>query len=184
MTQALVLRPGRIPIECLEPQPEVIDEPQVGPSVTGRIDRLVVKLQQPLRVGEGAILLGRSGRGQQEDLGLDIGWLPSLRCGIPEGRGLRLIEVDGDQPIELRQGPALEAGVGAAVRRVLPKHDEAFDVAVRHRRRGGDVRVVTRQLRNPLVAVFVVLGRCVPIPGFEQRHHELGKVGPVAASDR
>jgi hypothetical protein len=157
VAQALVLRPGRVPIKVLESTPEVIDKPQVRARVTGRIDRLVVKLQQPLRIGEGAILLGRPGGGQQEDLGLDLRWLPALGRGVPESCRLGLVEVDRDQPIELGQGPALEAGVGATVRGVLPEHDEAFDLAVRHRRRGGDVRVVARQFGDPLVAELVVL---------------------------
>src|SRR6266536_1350471 len=37
---------------------EVINEPQVAAGVTRRLHRLMVPLQQPLRVGERAILLG------------------------------------------------------------------------------------------------------------------------------
>ena len=45
---------------------------QLAAAVAGRIDRLLVPLQQALRVGERPVLLGVAGGGKEEDLGADV----------------------------------------------------------------------------------------------------------------
>src|SRR6202007_1052224 len=75
--QRLVARVGRAGIEGLEPAAEVVEEPGVGAAVALGVDGLAVPLQYPLGVGETALLLRRSRRGNEEDLGLDVGrWRP------------------------------------------------------------------------------------------------------------
>ena len=70
LEQRLVPRVGRAGVQLLEPLAEVVDEPGVGAAVAGRVEGLVVPLEQPLRVGEAAVLLRRGGRRDEEDLRL------------------------------------------------------------------------------------------------------------------
>src|SRR5207244_10426460 len=51
---------------------EVVVEPEVGAAVLLRLHRLVVPLQQPLRVRERAVLLEVRRRRQEEDLRRDL----------------------------------------------------------------------------------------------------------------
>src|SRR5262249_49099164 len=69
------LVPGirRVGVKLLQSFPEVVEKPRVGAAIAGWIDGLVVPLDEPLRVGQAAFLLRRRGRGDEEDLGLDIG---------------------------------------------------------------------------------------------------------------
>jgi hypothetical protein len=89
----------------------VVHEPQLAAAVAGRFDRLVVPLQQPLGVGEGAVLLGVGGRGQQEDLGGDLLGAQlaglDLRPVAPEAGRFDLDQVADDQPVEAGQGLAV-----------------------------------------------------------------------------
>ena len=115
---ALLLAVG---VQLLEPQAEVVGEPDVGAGVVGRIGGLVVPLHQPLRVGEAAVGLGDRRRRQEEHLGLDVLRLQlaagHLRRILPEGGRLGLVQVADDQPVELGQRLPLERGVLAADRR-------------------------------------------------------------------
>jgi hypothetical protein len=67
----------------------VVHEPQLRAAVAARLDGLLAPLQQALRVGEGALLLDVGRRGQEEDLGGDVGRrdLAGLDLGrvAPEG---------------------------------------------------------------------------------------------------
>src|SRR2546422_521706 len=44
----------------------------VGAAVARRVRRLVMPLQHALSVGEATVVLGNLGRGEEEDLGLDV----------------------------------------------------------------------------------------------------------------
>src|SRR5581483_1035881 len=68
----LVAGVGAAGVESLEPDPKVIHEPQVGAAVARRLDDLVVPLDEPLGVGEGALLLTRQRGGQEEYLTLAV----------------------------------------------------------------------------------------------------------------
>jgi hypothetical protein len=94
---------------------QVVHEPQLGARVAGRVERLVVPLQQPLRVGEMPVLLDVRGGRHQEDLGLDV-LRPQLagadlRAVAPERRRLELGEVAHHQPLQVRERAPLQAGV-------------------------------------------------------------------------
>ena len=100
-----------------------------------RLDGLVVPLQQPLGVGEGAVLLGVRGGGQEEDLGGDV--LGAQLAGLD----LRRVVQNAAVSISTRSRTTsqsscasavpLQPAVGRADRRVLA-HDE---VALDRRRR-------------------------------------------------
>ena len=55
-----------------DPLAQVVDERQVAAGVAGRVQRLGVPLEQPLGVGEAAVLLHVRGGGQEEHLGRDL----------------------------------------------------------------------------------------------------------------
>ena len=82
-------------------------------AVARRLDRLVAPLQQPLGVGERAVLLGVGGGGQQEHLGADVlrAHLArlDLRRVVPERRRLGLDEVAHHEPLELAPSPRAAA---------------------------------------------------------------------------
>src|SRR6201999_269975 len=63
---------GRVPETLADATPEVIHEPQLRALVGDGLDRLVVPLHHPLGVGEGAVLLGVGGGGEEEHLGLEL----------------------------------------------------------------------------------------------------------------
>ena len=67
--QRAILRVRRPRVQRAQPQAEVVHEPQLAAPIARRLDRLVVELQQPLRVRVRAVLLGVRGRGEEEDLG-------------------------------------------------------------------------------------------------------------------
>ena len=94
--QRLVSGVGRAGVQLLQPLAEVVDEPGVGAAVVGRVEGLVVPLQQPLRVGQGAVFLRGGRRGDEEDLGLDVGRRRAVRVVLPEDGALRL------EPVERR----------------------------------------------------------------------------------
>ena len=99
-----------------DPLAEVIDPVQLGAGISGRLDRLVMPLQQPLGVRERPVLLGVRGGRKEEHLGVDVLGPRLLRLVLgrvlPEQRGLVGIEVADDEPIELAKRPADEARVG------------------------------------------------------------------------
>src|SRR4029079_1781689 len=70
--QRAVARIGRAREAFLDAPSELVVEPQVAAAVAGRLDGLVVPLQQPLGVGEGAVLLAVGGGGQEDNLGADV----------------------------------------------------------------------------------------------------------------
>jgi hypothetical protein len=47
-------------------------EPKLAPAIARRLDRLVVPLQQPLRVRKGAVLLGVGRARKEENLGRNV----------------------------------------------------------------------------------------------------------------
>ena len=109
----------------------MVDEPGFAARVAGRIDGLVAPLQQALRVREAAVLLGVSGRGEEEDLGGDRSG-PELaaldfRRIQPERRRLGLDHVTHDQPLEVGERAAFEPRVRRADGRVLSHHEQALD---------------------------------------------------------
>src|SRR5262249_60842828 len=55
--QALITRRSRTGLKFFEPFTQVVDEPRAGAAVFGRVNRLVVPLNQSLRVGETAVFL-------------------------------------------------------------------------------------------------------------------------------
>src|SRR5207248_7744795 len=102
----------RARVKLLEAQAEVVGEIEIAAAVAGRLDRLVMPLQEPLRVGEGAVLLDVGRGGEEEDLGLDVPWRHlarlDLRSRAPEFSGLRDLEIADHEPVELLQPLALE----------------------------------------------------------------------------
>ena len=153
-------------------------------AVPGRVGRAVVPLQEPLGVRVGPVHLGGRRGGQEEDLGGDLlglqDALDGLGAVLPERGGLRLVQVADDQPVELRQRPALIAGVLAAHGRVLAHRHQALDLPLGHVHEHRHVRVVPHDLREPAVAVIVLLRGRLAEPRLEQADHEFGEVDPVA----
>ena len=165
-----------------DPAAEVVGEPQVAAGVPGRLDRLVVPLQHPLGVGEGAVLLGVRGGGQEEHLGADVlrAHLPGLdlRAVLPEGGALDHDQVPDHQPVQAGQAEPLHPAVGRADRRVLAEQEVALAVAGDL---GGDGLVGAVAAGQPgqvVVAEVVLRGRRVAPPGLEQADHVGARVRP------
>src|SRR2546430_7724833 len=76
---ALVTGQLRAGVRLLEALRQVVVEPAVGAAVAGRLGGEGVPLQHPLRVGETAVVLGDLGRGEEEDLRLDV---PDLHLAV------------------------------------------------------------------------------------------------------
>ena len=84
-----------------------------------RVQGLGVPLEQPLGVGEGAVLLGVAGGRDEEHLGLDVAGRRAGGVVLPEHRRLGLEPVRDDQPVEVPQPGPLQPGVQPAAGRVL-----------------------------------------------------------------
>ena len=87
-------------------------------------------LQQPVGVRERAVLLGVRGRGQEEDLRRDLVGAQLARLDLrrvaPERRALGLDEIAHDEPLQLREGEALELAVCGSDGWVLADEEEAL----------------------------------------------------------
>jgi hydrogenase nickel incorporation protein HypB len=134
MSEGLVARPDGSRIKVLQPLAEVVDKPGIGAAIVGRIERLVMPLEQPLRVGQRAFLLGYGRRGDEKHFGLDVrgrraGWI-----ALPEVRALRQQPVEDDKPFKIAQTRAVQDGVGAAATGVLPEQE----ILLAARRGAGD----------------------------------------------
>ena len=108
-------------------------------------------LQEALRVGERAVLLGvRRGR-EEEHLGADVlrAQLAARDLGrrAPELGRLGRCEVAHHEPVERAQALALQRPRDRADHRVLAEHEIAGELAVGHVRDRREVRVVARQTR-------------------------------------
>jgi hypothetical protein len=108
-----VARVGRSGELLPDPRAEVVDPVELRARIALGLDRLVVPLEQPLRVRERAVLLGVCGRRQEEHLGRDVlsARLARLVLGRvpPEQRGLVGMKVADDEPVEPAQSAADEA---------------------------------------------------------------------------
>ncbi len=177
----LVGGPGELPPD--DP-PQVVGEPQVAARVAGRFDRLVVPLEQPLGVGEAAVLLGVRGGRQEEHLGADVlrAQLPGLDLGavLPPGRRLDQGEVADDQPVQVGHAEPHQLGVGVAHGGVLAEQEVALADAVQLGHRRLVRRVRARQPGQVVEAEVVVGPRRVTPVRLEQAHHVRPHVAPVA----
>ena len=114
--------------------------------------------------------------------GLDLAVL-DLRRILPESGRLGEPVVLHHQPLELPERRALELGVERRGR-VLPDAEHALHRAGVHRHEHRHVRMVAENLRVPVVAEVVLLGRRVAVHRLEIGDHELRRVGPVAGRQR
>src|SRR5689334_3838343 len=108
---------------------ELVDKPGIGMAVAGWVDGLVVPLEQPLRIGQCAILFGVGGCRDEEHLGLDLGRLRALGIALPEDRAFGLEPVEDDQPVKAPQPGAVEAGIGPAATGILAEQEVALELA-------------------------------------------------------
>ena len=164
--------------------PEVVGEPEIGPAVSLRLDGLEVPLQEPLRVGERAVLLDVRRRRQKEDLGRDLlrHELAALDLGpvLPERRALDLGEVAHDEPVEPRHRQPVDPRVRVPDRRVLAEQQVPLDLAVEHAEDALVRGVVTGDPRQVVKAEVVRRGRAFAPPGLEQADEVRPQVPPVA----
>ena len=122
---------------------EPVQYPQVGLSLSRRMDSGVPPLAPATRVGDAAFLLHRGSRRQQEDLGL-YGLRVHVRAvigvaSVPEVGRLRAPEIHAYEPVQLLQGIAFLQNVGPANRWVLAHADQTLDIAVVHSLKERDV---------------------------------------------
>src|SRR4030095_11720180 len=93
MFKSLIPGRSRWRVELLQAFAEIVVEPGIGPAIARRLGGFVMKLQQALRVGEGALDLTNLGGGEEKDFGLDVRGLDlavlDLRRMLPESGGLR-----------------------------------------------------------------------------------------------
>ena len=115
---------------------EVVVEPELGAAVALGVDRLVMPLEQPLRVREGAVLFDVRRSRHEEDLGGDLlrHELAGLDLGrvVPPRCRLDLDEVADDEPVELREGEPVRLRVRVPDGRVLAGDHVALHLAVEH----------------------------------------------------
>ena len=173
-------------VHFFQPPAQLEVEPGLRTAVAGRLDHLVVPLDQPVSVGERAFLLARQRGRHQKYLGFDV-LRPQLarshfgRC-IPERGSLGLERVAHHQPLQIGQTHAQQVRVLPAHRRVLARHQHPADHAVLHRQGHRQLREIACNLRQPLIAPFVIRPSPVAIPGAQQADEILREIPPPARS--
>ncbi len=163
---------------------EVVEEPEFGPAVAGRLDRLLPPLQQPLGLGERALLLHMGRRRQEEHLGTallghDLAGL-DLRRVLPERGALDQEQVPDDQPVQVGHSQPLRLAVRRTDGRVLPEQEVPGDLPVDHAQHLLVGAVVAGEPGQVVVAVVVLRrGRVAPVR-LEQAHAVRARVAPEA----
>ena len=163
---------------------EVEVEPEIRAAIVLRLRRLVVPLQQALRIRERAVLLGVRSSGQEEDLGRDLLGLElarlDLRAVVPERRGLDLDQIAHDEPVELREAEPVRLRVRVADGGVLAREDVPLHLAVEHLQRRPVRRVVVVDPRQLLEEPVVLLVRVIAEVRLHQAHPVRLEVSPEA----
>ena len=148
---------------------------QVRAGVGRWLDRLEAPLQQPLRLGEGAFLLGVVRRREEEDLRADLVGLhlagSDLGAVLPPRRGLDQVEVTNHQPLEVRHPLALHAAVRRADSGVLAEQEVSLDRALDHVHDRLVGVVVPGQPRQIVVAEIVLRLSGIAPPCLQQTDH-------------
>ncbi len=161
---------------------QMVEEPQVGAALAGRLQGLLPPLQHPLGLGEGAIFLHMRGRRQEEHLGAALGGhdLAGGHLGrvLPEGRALNKEQVTHHQPVEVGHAQPLRPAMRRADRRVLPDQEVALYLAVDHVQHLPVRAVVAGHPRQVAVAVVVLRGGCVAPVRLEQAHGVRFRIAP------
>ena len=176
-------------IELLQPLAEVIDEPQVGAAVAGRITYLVVPLHQPRGVCQRAFLLRRHRGGQKEDLGAD----PLRRAVRRAARGRPSARNSPSRSSRSRAPPAIPAWpwprctsseFTAPTTGFWPSTNWPFTTPSTIGERHRQLRMVAGQFWQKFVSELIVLLRAVAVPGLQQRDHVFRQVVPPAGRHR
>ena len=168
---------GVVALACLRDQPpgELVDEPGLAGGISRGLHGLLAPLEHALGLGEGAFLLHVARGREQEHLGGDllrIELAPAHlgRVRAPERGGLDLHQVPHDQPLELRQGAALESRVLGAHGGVLSHDEQPLHLPIGHLEPVGEVGVVPGDPREPAPAPVVLRRRPLAVVGLEQAH--------------
>ncbi len=163
---------------------QVVEEPQLGAAVGGRVDGLLPPLQQPLGLGERALLLHVRGGRQEEHLGAallghDLAGR-DLGAVLPERGALDHEQVADHQPVEVGHAQPLGPAVRRTDRRVLAEQEVPLDLAVDHVQDLLVRAVVAGHPGQVAVAEVVVgRGRVTPVR-LEQARRERAGVAPEA----
>ncbi len=166
----------------------MIHEPKVRAAIPRRLTHLIVPLNQPARVRDGAGLFRRDRRGDEEHLGADI-----LRPGLAELDAHALLPKIGrfghrhvahDQPLQPRHTQLDHLGVHRADHRVLAEDELSLHHAMRHRERHRQLRDVASQFRDVVVGPAVLFRGVLAVPGLEQAGDVFREVVPVAGRRR
>ena len=165
---------------------EVVEKPQIGARIARRLHRLVVPLQQTLRLGERAALFGVRGSRHQEHLRGDVlgAQLATRDLGsvVPEGCRLGLLQVSNHQPIELGHRLAVHPAVGGADGGVLSQREEALHPTVEHPERRLIRGVIAGEAWQVVEAEVVLRSRSIAEPRLQEADRVLAHVAPVAAA--
>ena len=129
-------------------------------------------------VGDRAFLFQAVGRRQQEHLGLDL--LRVDAGAMPVVRGLGVMQLRSDEPIEIVHRLSELVRIGHGVHRVQADDDAAAYLVPVHAVEEVEVGIVPAllDLRQQFVAEAVFLGGVVAVPGLQQRGEVLGLVLP------
>jgi hypothetical protein len=147
-----------------------------------------VPLQQPLGVGEGAVLLDVSGGREEEHLGADVlgAQLAGLELGASYQNDALSISTTSRTTSQSSSASARRCrpGVGRADRRVLAVQEEAADLALEHVERRLVRGVVAADAGQAVEAEPVVRGGRVAEPRLHQADEVGAHVAPVAGGRR
>ena len=129
MFDRCILRLRAAGIERLQAFAQVVDKPGIGPAIARRLHDFVMPLDEPMRIGEGALLLTGQRCWQQEDLSLYILWSQFTALDlwefIPERGGFIFKGLPYYHPFQIGQRHTDHVRVVAANDRILPHEQQS-----------------------------------------------------------
>ena len=165
-------------VERLQPGKQARHDLDIALGLAGSVRRLPVPLDDAPRVGEAAVVLGEEGRGQAEDLGLDLGRVHVVEFAVilPELGSFGGQGIHDDQVLELGQ-PFRHPGLVRHRRQgVEALAEEAVHLAPVHLLEHGQDVIGLVLLRQPVIAEVVVRRGRHAIEGLAQAGEPLGEV--------
>ena len=162
---------GRCIRFCLQSLAQLVDVPRIRMSCSGCFLDALVPLQYAFGVRDRTLFFQAGADWQIEDLGLAFIGRGPFGIGIPDRSALILEEIHYHEPFEVSHRIAAPPRVGVGHSDVLADHHHAIHAATKGFFHGDRERFVITELREPLIAIFVIFGGVLAIVSFEQADH-------------
>src|SRR5690349_4476452 len=148
----------------LQPLTELEDEVQLTSRIAGWFNRLVMPLQQALRICDAAVLFRVSSSWKEKYFRRDRLRVYLAACNFrgipPKISRLRKLRITYHEPIERSQSLALQRPVHRTHRGVLTHNEIALYDPIGHIDHGIHVRMIRTECRQVVVAPVVFRRRC------------------------